>query len=75
MDEFDAHIDEYVALHLDDDTNLFKRVGRRLPAPLQHLRQFETIGGLGVADVLAIGSKHDGVRTVLHAVSVIGVLY
>jgi len=75
MDEFDAHIDEYVALHLDDGTNLFKRVGARLPAPLQHLRQFETIGGLGVADILAIGSKHEGMKTVVHAVSVIGVLY
>ncbi|WP_198918753.1 AAA family ATPase [Pseudomonas chlororaphis] len=75
MDEFDAHIDEYVALHLDDGTNLFKRVGERLPAPLQHLRKFESIGGLGVADVLAIGSEHKGLRTVVHAVSVIGVLY
>jgi hypothetical protein len=75
MDEFDAHIDEYVALHLDDGTNLFKRVGERLPSPLQHLRQFESIGGLGVADVLAIGSEHKGFRTVVHAVSVIGVLY
>ncbi|MGV8864453.1 MAG: ATP-binding protein [Pseudomonas sp.] len=75
MDEFDAHIDKYVALHLDDGTNLFKRVGERLPAPLQHLRQFESIGGLGVADVLAIGSEHKGLRTVVHAVSVIGVLY
>jgi hypothetical protein len=75
MEEFDAHIDEYVALHLDDGTNLLKRVGERLPAPLQHLRQFETIGGLGVADVLAIGTKHEGLKTVVHAVSVIGVLY
>lgn len=75
MEEFDAHIDEYVALHLDDGTNLFKRVGERLPAPLQHLRQFESIGGLGVADVLAVGSEHKGLRTVVHAVSVVGVLY
>ncbi|CAN7424366.1 ATP-binding protein [Aquipseudomonas alcaligenes] len=75
MSEFDAHLDEYVALHLDDGTNLFKRIGASLPAPLQHLRQFETIGGLGVADVLAIGCDHPGVRRVLHAVSIIGVLY
>lgn len=75
VDGFDAHIDEYVALHLDDGTNLFKRVGNRLPAPLQHLRQFESIGGLGVADILAIESEHKGLRTVVHAVAIIGVLY
>ncbi|WP_178123509.1 ATP-binding protein [Pseudomonas sp. JG-B] len=75
MDEFDTHLDQYVALHLDDGTNLFKRVGARLPAPLEHLRQFETIGGLGVADVLAIGCEHPGIRRVVHAVSIIGVLY
>lgn len=75
LDELDAHIDEYVALHLDDGTNLFKRVGERLPSPLQNLRQFETIGGLGVADVLAIGGEHKGFKSVVRAVSIIGVLY
>lgn len=75
LEELDAHIDEYVALHLDDGTNLFKRVGERLPSPLQNLRQFETIGGLGVADVLAVGGPHKGFKSVVHAVSVIGVLY
>lgn len=75
LDEFDIHLDEYVALHLDDGTNLFKRVGARLPAPLQHLRQFETIGGLGMADILTIGCDHPGLRRVVHAVSIIGVLY
>ncbi len=75
MDEFDAHLDEYVALHLDDGSSLFKRVGAKLPAPLQHLRQFESIGGLGLADVLAIDCEHKGLRRVMHAVSIIGVLY
>jgi energy-coupling factor transporter ATP-binding protein EcfA2 len=75
LGEFDAHLDEYVALHLDDGTSLFKRVGAKLPAPLQHLRQFESIGGLGVADVLAIECEHNGLRRVMHAVSIIGVLY
>ncbi|MGN5538866.1 AAA family ATPase [Alcaligenes sp. Lyrl_28] len=75
LDELDAHIDEYVALHLNDGTNLFKRVGERLPSPLQHLRKFETIGGLGVADVIAIGCEHNGFKSVVHAVSVIGVLH
>ncbi|WP_082848261.1 AAA family ATPase [Delftia sp. GW456-R20] len=75
LESFDSHIDEYVALHLDDGSSIFKRVGNRLPAPLQHLRQFETIGGMGVADVLAVENPHNGFRTVVHAVSVIGVLY
>jgi len=75
LDEFDAHLDEYVALHLDDGSSLFKRVGAKLPAPLQHLRQFESIGGLGVSDVLAIDCEHNGLRRVIHAVSIIGVLY
>ena len=75
MDEFDAHLDEYVALHLDDGSSLFKRVGAKLPPPLQHLRQFESIGGLGLADVLAVDSEHIGLRRVLDAVSIIGVLY
>lgn len=75
MDDFDSYLDECVALHLDDGTNLFKRVGAKLPAPLQHLRQFETIGGLGVADVLSVGGNHQGIRSVVHAVSIIGVLY
>ena len=75
MSEFDTHREEYVALHLDDGTNLFKRVGACLPAPLQHLRQFETIGGLGVADILAIGCEHPGFKRVVHAVSIIGILY
>jgi hypothetical protein len=75
LDEFDAHLDEYIALHLDDGSSLFKRVGAKLPAPLQHLRQFESIGGLGVSDVLAIDCEHNGLRRVIHAVSIIGVLY
>ncbi|WP_162887219.1 ATP-binding protein [Pseudomonas syringae] len=75
LDALDAHEDEYVALHLDDGTNLFKRVGARLAVPLQHMRQFESIGGLGVSDVLAVDRPQEGFRTVIHAVSVIGVLY
>lgn len=75
LDELDAHIDEYVALHLDDGTNLFKRVGRRLPSPLEKMRQFETIGGMGVADIFAIGGEHKGFKSVVSAVSIIGVLY
>lgn len=73
--DFDSHLDRYVALHLSDGSSIFKRVGERLPAPLSHLRRFESIGGLGVADVLAIDGTQSGIRSVEHAVLIIGVLY
>lgn len=75
LERFDAHIDSYVALHLDDGSSIFKRVGERLPGALSHLRRFETIGGLGVADVLAVDAPQAGFRSVVQAVPVIGVLY
>ena len=50
MTGFDAYIERYIALHLDDGQSIFKRVGDKLPKPLSHLRRFESIGGLGVAD-------------------------
>lgn len=72
---FDSHLDAYVALHLSDGSSIFKRVGEKLPAPLSHLRRFESIGGLGVADVLAIDGPQSGIRTIEHAVLIVGVLY
>jgi hypothetical protein len=75
LDEFDKHSDAYVALHLDDGSSIFKRVGEKLPAPLSHLRRFETIGGLGVADILSVGQPHQGFRAVEKAVLVLGILY
>jgi energy-coupling factor transporter ATP-binding protein EcfA2 len=75
LNELDRHLDAYVALHLSDGTSIFKRVGEKLPAPLSHLRRFETIGGLGVADLLAVGEPQPGVKMVEHAVLVLGVLY
>jgi hypothetical protein len=71
----DSVDDHYVAVHLSDGTTLFKRVGKALPGELSHLRQFETIGGLGNSDVLAVGKDHPGVATVVHAVLILGVLY
>src|SRR6185437_1899092 len=47
LDRFDEHEGELVALLLDDGSSLFKRVGARLPGDLAHLREFESIGGLG----------------------------
>lgn len=75
MTDFDTFIERYVALHLDDGQSIFKRVGDRLPEPLSHLRRFESIGGLGVADILAVDQPQAGFRTVVKAVQVLGVLY
>lgn len=75
MTEFDAHIERYVALHLDDGQSIFKRVGDKLPEPLAHLRRFESIGGLGVADILAVEQSQAGFRRVVKAVQILGVLY
>lgn len=73
--DFDAHMDAYVALHLSDGSSIFKRVGEKLPPPLSHLRRFESIGGLGVADVLAVGQPQPGIRSGEVAVLIVGVLY
>ena len=73
--DFDSNIGKYVALHLDTGTSLFKRIGERLPKPLDHLRRFETIGGFGVSDVVAVDSDVEGFPRVLQAVLVIGILY
>jgi energy-coupling factor transporter ATP-binding protein EcfA2 len=73
--DLDHHLDAYVALHLSDGTSIFKRIGEKLPAPLSHLRKFETIGGLGVTDVLAVGQPQHGFKMVEYVVPVVGVLY
>ena len=75
LDKLDDHLDAYVALHLDDGSSIFKRVGEKLPSSLDHLRRFETIGGLGVADILSIGKFQPGFRAVEKAVLVLGILY
>jgi hypothetical protein len=75
LSELDRWLDHYVALQLSDGAMLFKRVGKALPGDLQHLRQFETIGGLGVSDVLSVGKPHAGVAQVESAALILGVLY
>jgi hypothetical protein len=75
LDKLGDHLDAYVALHLDDGSSIFKRVGEKLPSPLDHLRRFETIGGLGVADILSVGKPQPGFRAVEKAVLVLGILY
>lgn len=41
--DFDAHIEHYVALHLDDGQSILKRVGDKLPEPLSHLRRLSPL--------------------------------
>lgn len=73
--DYDNHIEKYAALRIEDGTTIFKRIGASLRSPLSHVRQFEPIGGLGVADVLAVGRPEQGFQQVESAVLVLGVLY
>lgn len=73
--DYQDHVEKYAALRLDDGTTIFKRIGASLRSPLSHVRQFEPIGGLGVADVLAVGKPEQGFQQVESAVLVLGVLY
>ena len=73
--DYQNHLEKYAALQLDDGTTIFKRIGASLRSPLSHVRQFEPIGGLGVADVLAVGKPEQGFQRVESAVLVLGVLY
>jgi hypothetical protein len=67
--------DTLVALTLDDGSSIFKRVGAALPGDLSHLRQFESIGGLGSSQVLSVGKPHRGFQNVASVRVIIGVLY
>lgn len=69
------HEEALVALTLDDGSSIFKRVGSALPGNLAHIRQFESIGGLGSSQVLAIGKAHAGVAGVRSIRRIIGVIY
>jgi AAA domain len=75
LDELERQKDALVALTLDDGSSVFKRVGAALPSEPAHLRQFESIGGLGSSQVLSVGKLHKGFRSVMNARSIIGVLY
>jgi hypothetical protein len=46
-----------------------------LPGDLSYLREFESIGGLGSSRTLAVGKPHPGLRSVIHARLIVGVLY
>ena len=73
--ELAQHQDALVALTLDDGSSIFKRVGSALPGDLGHLRQFESIGGLGSSQVLSVGRMPKGFGVVSAARLIIGVLY
>jgi hypothetical protein len=75
LDEIGRHEEALVALSLDNGSSIFKRIGAVLPGDLSHLRQFESIGGLGSSQVLSIGKAQAGVPTVQHARGIIGVVY
>ena len=75
--DLDGWEGQLVAVTLDDGTSLFKRVGARLPGNLAHLRQFETIGGLGSSVVIATEAVDGmtGTPAMASARRVLGVLY
>lgn len=76
--DLDAWEGRLVAVTLEDGSSIFKRVGARLPGAFGHLRQFETIGGLGSSIVIgteAIEGGDAAVPVVASARRVIGVLY
>jgi|CXWL01.1.fsa_nt_gi energy-coupling factor transporter ATP-binding protein EcfA2 len=75
LNELNQNKDALVALTLDDGSSIFKRVGAALPSELAHLRQFESIGGLGSSQVLSVGKPHKGFQSVTSACAIIGVLY
>jgi hypothetical protein len=75
LDQLGHYKDALVALALDDGSSIFKRVGAAFPSELAHLRQFESIGGLGSSQVLAIGKPQKGFRNVTGVRVIIGVLY
>jgi hypothetical protein len=75
LDELKLHVGTLVALTLDDGSSIFKRVGTALPGELSHLRQFESIGGLGDSRILSVGKPQREVRSVINARVIIGVLY
>lgn len=77
LSDLDANEGEPAAVLLSDGSSVFKRIGARLSAPLGHLLQLETIGGLGSSLVVATEAPEDGadLPVVVSARCVLGVLY
>lgn len=75
LDRFTEYEGALVALTLENGSSVFKRIGAALPGDLSHLRQFESVGGLGSSEILSLGKAQPGISSVLEARSIIGVLY
>lgn len=76
-DDLDALEGKLVAVTVNDGTTIFKRICARPSGRLAHLRQFETIGGLGFSMVIATETVDGETSTPLmtSARRVLGVLY
>jgi len=75
LTEIEQHRGNLVALSLDDGSAIFKRVGSALTGDLDHLIQFESIGGLGSSQILSVGKPQLGCLAVQHARLIIGIVY
>lgn len=75
LDQLASKVGALAAISLADGSSVFKRIGAALPAPLSHLRQFESIGGLGFSQIFAIGREQPGMRQVRQVRRIVGVLY
>lgn len=75
--ELDTWEGKLVAVSLADGSSIFKRVGASLPGDLAHLRQFETIGGLGASMVVAteVLDMATNIPVMASARRILGVLY
>ena len=76
--ELAARKGDLVAVALDDDISVLKRVSFTLPGDLSHVLQLESIGGLGDSLLVAIESvegRNNDFPQVVSARLVLGVLY
>lgn len=75
LDTISVHQGCLAAIVLDDGSGVFKRIADALPAPFAHLRQFESVGGLGDSQVFAIEKPQPGFRKITSARLIVGVVY
>lgn len=76
-DALKMHEGTLVALSLDDGSNVFKRIGKRVPGSNKQLWQFESVGGLGTSMIVSLAEpeeRSDAPRF-LSARRIVGVLY
>jgi hypothetical protein len=66
---------DMAAMALSDGSIYLKRIGKSLAGGLSHLRQFESIGGLGASIVASVGRDEAGLGRVISARLIVGVLY